>query len=117
MGAYQPHHIGTTIQPRGSIFGFRMDLWAEHLNQVPEPFHFPQSLECIRQINLLADENWNNYSNNTFIDDLEAHLLRYPVAVSSTGDISTLPGVKFFPDTKAKILGTKYEYLPPILTT
>lgn len=117
MGAYQPHHIGTTMQPRGSIFGFRMALWAEHFYQVPEPFHFPQSPECIRLINSLADENWNNYLNNTYINDLVAHLLRYPVAVSSTGEISTLPGVEFFPDTKAKILGTKSEYLPPILTT
>ncbi|KAM7490090.1 hypothetical protein LguiA_033011 [Lonicera macranthoides] len=117
MGAYQPHHIGTTIPPRGSIFGFRMALWAEHLYQMPEPFHFPQSLECIRLINSLADENWKNYSNNTFANDLVSHLLRYPVAVSSTGEISTLPGVEFFPDTKAKILGTKSEFLPPILTT
>ncbi|CAN6810830.1 unnamed protein product [Brassica oleracea] len=32
------------------------------------------------------------------------------------GDVTELPGFEFFPDTKAPILGTKSDDMPPILT-
>ncbi|KAL0717263.1 hypothetical protein Bca4012_066585 [Brassica carinata] len=49
--------------------------------------------------------------------DLPGHLLRYPIGVVSEGDITELPGYEFSPDTEARILGTKSDYMPPILTT
>ena len=49
--------------------------------------------------------------------DLPGHLLRYPISVDNEGNITELPGFEFFPDTKARILGNKVDYLPPILTT
>ncbi|CAN7011050.1 unnamed protein product [Brassica rapa subsp. trilocularis] len=36
--------------------------------------------------------------------DLPGHLLRYPIGLASEGDVTELPGVEFFPDTKARIL-------------
>ncbi|KAG2294657.1 hypothetical protein Bca52824_041326 [Brassica carinata] len=39
----------------------------------------------------------------------------YTIGVSSEGDVTELPGFEF-PDTKAPILGTKSDDMPPILT-
>ncbi|KAL6215107.1 hypothetical protein ACLB2K_014538 [Fragaria x ananassa] len=58
-----------------------------------------------------------HYVTLFMVGDLPGHLLRYPVEVSKTGVLTTLPGFEHFPDTKAKVLGTKSEYLFPILTT
>ncbi|XP_024983012.1 phospholipase D alpha 1-like isoform X3 [Cynara cardunculus var. scolymus] len=117
MGAYQPKHIVTQWPARGVIFGFRIALWLEHLSYVHDSFRHPESIECIRKVNALADENWSLYSSPTFVQDLPGHLLRYPVAISNVGDITALPDFSFFPDTKAPVLGSRSEYLPPILTT
>ncbi|CAK9170409.1 unnamed protein product [Ilex paraguariensis] len=87
MGAYQPHHLATTKLAR-------------------------ESLDCVQFVNRIADENWKFYSTDTYIGNLLVHLLRYPVEISSNGMIGTLPGIEFFPDTNAKILGTRSEDLP-----
>ncbi|KAE9445989.1 hypothetical protein C3L33_22116, partial [Rhododendron williamsianum] len=122
MGAYQPHHLASTSQlqtprARGEIFRFRMGLWYEHLSEPDSSFLDPETLKCVQEVNLMADRNWKLYSSDTFDEDLPGHLLSYPIAISENGDISTLPGFQFFPDTKAKVLGSKSEYLLPILTT
>ncbi|XP_055802613.1 phospholipase D alpha 1-like [Solanum dulcamara] len=117
MGGYQPFHLASNQPPRGKIYGFRMSLWCEHLNYADDSFADPSSLECVRKINGMADESWKLYSSDTFDLDLPGHLLRYPIDISITGQITTLPGFKFFPDTKAAVLGNKSQYLPPILTT
>ncbi|CAK9170404.1 unnamed protein product [Ilex paraguariensis] len=102
MGAYQPHHLATTKPARGRIFDFCLSLWGEHMSMVPDIFVHPESLD---------------YSTDTYIGNLLVHLLRYPVEISSNGMIGTLPGIEFFPDTNAKILGTRSEDLPSVLTT
>lgn len=118
IGGYQPNHISTQWPPRGTIYGFRLALWIEHLNYVIDnTFRHPESLDCIKRVNAIADDNWNLYSSPTFVQDLPGHLLRYPVAISNNGDVMALPGFEFFPDTKARILGTRSVHLPPILTT
>ncbi|XP_052210092.1 phospholipase D alpha 1-like [Diospyros lotus] len=118
MGAYQPHHLGTNQPARGQIYGFRMALWHEHLGETDKSFLHPESLECVRKVNEIADQNWSLYSSENLADkDLPGHLLRYPVSVSSDGSISPLSELAFFPDTKAQVLGTKSEILPPMLTT
>ncbi|XP_076895097.1 phospholipase D alpha 1-like isoform X1 [Bidens hawaiensis] len=117
IGGYQPNHISTQRPPRGTICGFRLALWIEHLNLViDDTLRHPESLECIQRVNAIADENWNFYSSPTF-DHLPGHLLRYPVAISHDGDVMALPGFEFFPDTKACVLGTRSVHLPHILTT
>ncbi|KAH7845880.1 hypothetical protein Vadar_006968 [Vaccinium darrowii] len=118
MGAYQPHHLAATSQQKGHIFGFRMALWFEHLRELYPSYRHPETLECIQQVNSIADRNWKLYSSDTFNVDLPGHLLSYPVVISENGDIGALPGFQFFPDTKASVLGdNKSVYLRPILTT
>ncbi|KAF5943525.1 hypothetical protein HYC85_017602, partial [Camellia sinensis] len=117
MGGYQPHHLSTNKPAMGQIYGFRIALWYEHLGVVNEAFRHPEILDCVTAINSLADRNWKNYVSDDFHDDLPCHLLKYPVAISDNGNITTLPGFEFFPDTKARILGNKSRYLSPFLTT
>ncbi|WOG87783.1 hypothetical protein DCAR_0207014 [Daucus carota subsp. sativus] len=117
MGAYQPNHLATTQAVWGKIFGFRMALWCEHLNHINAAFYHPESLDCVRKVNALADEYWKIYADDDFVQDLPGHLLSYPISVSQSGQITTLPGVECFPDTKARVLGKKDEYLPPFLTS
>ena len=119
MGGYQPFHISTREQPypRGTIHGFRMSLWYEHLGILEDSFLKPDSVECSRKVNQVAQKYWDIYSSESLEMDLPGHLLTYPVAVSASGEITELPGFEHFPDTKARVLGGKVDYLPPILTT
>ncbi|KAH6824319.1 phospholipase D alpha 1 [Perilla frutescens var. hirtella] len=117
IGAYQPHHLASKKPARGEIHGFRMSLWYEHLGMLDDTFLQPQSEECMRKVNEMADKYWDLYASEELQRDLPGHLLRYPIAVSSEGVVTELPGQEFFPDTKAKLLGVKSDYLPPILTT
>ncbi|XXG63645.1 hypothetical protein AAC387_Pa05g1785 [Persea americana] len=117
MGGYQPHHLATRQPARGQVHGFRMALWYEHLGMLDDSFLQPKSIECIQKVNKIADKYWDLYVSETLDRDLPGHLLSYPVGVTSDGDVIELPGTEFFPDTQARILGTKSDYLPPILTT
>ncbi|KAK3219393.1 hypothetical protein Dsin_013363 [Dipteronia sinensis] len=117
MGGYQPHHLSTRQPARGQIHGFRMALWYEHLGMLDGTFLQPESLECVQKVNQVADKYWDLYSSETLEHDLPGHLLRYPIGISSEGDVTDYPGTEFFPDTKARVLGTKSDYMPPILTT
>ncbi|KAF5453226.1 hypothetical protein F2P56_028143 [Juglans regia] len=117
MGAYQPYHLATRQPARGQVHGFRMALWYEHLGMLDDSFLQPESEECIRKVNQVADKYWDLYSRETLEHDLPGHLLRYPIGVASEGEITELPGFEFFPDTKARVLGAKSDYMPPILTT
>ncbi|KAL3745429.1 hypothetical protein ACJRO7_014521 [Eucalyptus globulus] len=117
MGAFQPKHLVTPKgPPRGQIYGFRMSLWHEHLGDTEEVYTHPESLECIREMNDLAERRWDFYDEN-FGGDLPAHLLRYPIEVAENGAVKPLPGFTQFPDTKAPVLGAKSDRYPPILTT
>nr|O04883.1 RecName: Full=Phospholipase D alpha 1; Short=PLD alpha 1; AltName: Full=Choline phosphatase 1; AltName: Full=Phosphatidylcholine-hydrolyzing phospholipase D 1 [Spuriopimpinella brachycarpa]AAB70463.1 phospholipase D [Spuriopimpinella brachycarpa] len=117
MGAYQPHHLATREPARGQIHGFRMSLWYEHLGMLDDTLALPESVDCVQKVNTVADKYWDLYSSETLENDLPGHLLRYPIAVASEGNVTELPGTEFFPDTKARVLGAKSDFLPPILTT
>ncbi|KAL4294842.1 hypothetical protein AHAS_Ahas18G0268500 [Arachis hypogaea] len=122
MGAFQPYHLASNNkQPKGQIYGFRLSLWHEHLGDTKDKrilLDNPESLECIKLVNNLADTNWDIYSKENFDEKRPFHhLMKYPIEVSNNGTITTLQGFEHFPDTNAKILGTKSDYLPPILTT
>ncbi|XVF26588.1 hypothetical protein REPUB_Repub14bG0030700 [Reevesia pubescens] len=117
MGAYQPYHLSVRQPARGQVHGFRLALWYEHLGMLDDTFLSPESEECVRKVNQIADKYWDLYSRESLDRDLPGHLLRYPIGVSSDGTVTELPGFEFFPDTKARILGAKSDYLPPILTT
>ncbi|XP_072960856.1 phospholipase D alpha 1-like isoform X1 [Typha angustifolia] len=122
MGAYQPRHLSTTTTEaaRGEIYGFRMALWYEHLGMLDHSFQHPQSLECVNKVNKIADKHWDLYSSDSLPvtdRDLPGHLLRYPIAITTEGVVTELPGTEFFPDTRAPVLGAKFDIYPPILTT
>ncbi|PIA42455.1 hypothetical protein AQUCO_02000120v1 [Aquilegia coerulea] len=117
MGAYQPYHLANREPAKGQIHGFRMSLWYEHLGMLDDSFLKPESLECIQKVNSIASKYWDLYSSDTLEHDLPGHLLSYPIGVTYDGMVTQLPGTEFFPDTKGRVLGTKSDYLPPILTT
>ncbi|KAF9614958.1 hypothetical protein IFM89_021388 [Coptis chinensis] len=117
MGACQPYHLSTREPARGQIHGFRMSLWYEHLGMLDDSFLKPDSLECIQKVNAVSSKYWDLYSSETLDHDLPGHLLSYPIGVTYDGVVTELPGTEFFPDTKARVLGTKSDFLPPILTT
>lgn len=117
IGAYQPHHLSTTELARGHIHGHRLALWYEHMGMLDETFLKPESIECVRKVNRIAENNWDLYSCETLDDDLPGHLLSYPIRVTENGEVTTLPNTECFPDTEARVLGSKSEILPPILTT
>ncbi|KAD4585398.1 hypothetical protein E3N88_22999 [Mikania micrantha] len=101
---------------RGQIHGFRMALWYEHLGMLDDTFQLPESTECVKKVNRIADKYWDLFASENLEQDLPGHLLRYPIGVAGDGNVTELPGTEFFPDTKARVLGAKSDYLPPILT-
>ncbi|XP_028799098.1 phospholipase D alpha 1-like [Neltuma alba] len=122
IGAFQPHHLTEEESlPKGQIHGFRRALWLEHLGDIDaEMLDYPENEDCVKLVNFIAKDNWELYTKETFNEDdssLFKHLLRYPVDITKGGGVVALKGFEFFPDTKARILGTKSEYLPPLLTT
>ena len=120
MGAFQPNHLAGPAA-RGHIYGFRMSLWYEHLGMLEQHpiMNHPESLDCVRKVRQVTDDCWNIYCQDPYNAAFgDPHLLPYPVEVTRDGIVTSLPGSgEFFPDTKGKVLGTKSDYLPPILTT
>ncbi|XP_057974308.1 phospholipase D delta-like [Malania oleifera] len=117
MGAYQPHRTWAKKKkhPRGQVYGYRMSLWAEHLGMVDDLFKEPESLDCVRAVNKIAEENWRRFTADKFTR-LQGHLLKYPVEIDAGGSVGPLPGQETFPDVGGKILGAPTT-LPDALTT
>ncbi|CAL9190414.1 unnamed protein product [Musa hybrid cultivar] len=116
MGAYQPHQTWAEKErhPHGQIYGYRMSLWAEQLGSVDERFEQPDSLECVRLVNKIADDNWCRYAAKE-VSSLTGHLLKYPIKVEADGKVGALPDQQCFPDVGGKILGAPTS-LPDTLT-
>ncbi|KAL5219198.1 hypothetical protein ABZP36_019882 [Zizania latifolia] len=122
MGAYQPSYLASSNRPaRGQVHGFRLALWQEHLGRAAAAAAAgdllrPSSLACVQWVNHVAKQHWDMFASDTPPQgDLPGHLMAYPVGVTDGGElVETTP---FFPDTKAKVTGTKSSVLPPILTT
>ncbi|XP_009776941.1 phospholipase D delta [Nicotiana tabacum] len=117
MGAYQPHHTWANKKkhPHGQVYGYRMSLWAEHMGKLDDCFTKPESLDCVKHVNKVAEDNWNRFTAEEF-KPLQGHLLKYPVKVDSDGKVSSLPGHEYFPDVGGKVLGARTN-LPDALTT
>ncbi|MED6212356.1 hypothetical protein PIB30_082484 [Stylosanthes scabra] len=106
MGAYQPYHLATNYGgARGQIHGFRMSLWYEHLGKLDKAFLHRESKECIKKVNQLSREYFNEYARESPIEDLPGHLLHYPLKISPDGTVTNIDKLEFFPDTNAHILG------------
>eukprot|EP00250_Pteridium_aquilinum_P013457 c21354_g1_i1 orf=457-2922(-) len=117
VGAYQPYHLmgSSNGRPQGQVHGFRMSLWYEHMGKVDKDFLTPESLACVKKVQMISQELWEKYTkpNPT---EMPAHLLPYPITVLPTGEVKNLRGYDHFPDTKASVQGTLSQELPPILT-
>ncbi|OIT38185.1 PREDICTED: phospholipase D delta-like [Nicotiana attenuata] len=117
MGAYQPHYTWAKKEshPHGQVYGYRMSLWAEHLGAVEDVFMDPQTIECVRRVNVIARRNWQAFVADEY-RPMKGHLMQYPVQVSKNGEVTALPGFECFPDVGGKILGAPTN-LPDALTT
>ncbi|GMH18923.1 hypothetical protein Nepgr_020764 [Nepenthes gracilis] len=117
MGAYQPHHTWAKKKepPQGQVYGYRMSLWAEHLGGLDDRLKAAESLECVRSVNKIAEDNWKKFTDDDY-SPLQGHLLRYPVKIDRDGKVLPLPGQDQFPDVGGKILGG-HNSLPDALTT
>nr|GMD61198.1 phospholipase D delta-like [Ipomoea batatas] len=73
MGAYQPHHTWARKlrRPHGQIYGYRMSLWEEHLGKVEGCFEEPNTLECVRRVNEIAQDNWKKFIDGSFTVPLQ----------------------------------------------
>ncbi|KAI9109725.1 hypothetical protein K1719_019355 [Acacia pycnantha] len=120
MGAYQPHHTWSARKrhPFGQIYGYRMSLWSEHLGLegIETCFKEPESLECVKKVNEIANKNWRKFTSENF-SQLQGHLLKYPVQVDVDGNVSSLPGHENFLDVGGSVLGSHSQTMPDILTT
>ncbi|WOK96543.1 hypothetical protein Cni_G05250 [Canna indica] len=121
MGAYQPHYKWAEKKkhPCGQasifVYGYRMSLWAEHMGVVSECFSEPETIECVRYVNKIAEDNWQSYAASE-IKELKGHLIRYPLKVDRDGRVGPLPGFECFPDVGGKVLGAN-STIPDVLTT
>lgn len=93
-----------------------MSLWAEHLGMVKQVFEEPEQLECVRNVNEIAERNWSDFSGDSF-KLLQGHILKYPLEVDSDGKVGPLPGSENFPDVGGKVTGAHSPTLPDVLTT
>ncbi|KAI7729385.1 hypothetical protein M8C21_018646 [Ambrosia artemisiifolia] len=107
MGAYQPQNTWAQkyMDPRGQIYGYRMSLWAEHLGTIEETFTHPETLECVRQVRLMAEANWLQFASNE-PSEMRGHLMKYPVQVDRMGKVRSLEGFEEFPDVGGQIIGS-----------
>lgn len=97
------------------VYGYRMSLWAEHLGMLEDEFQEPQSLECMKHVNKIAEQNWKAYVSEES-KGMRGHLMQYPVQVGRDGKVGPLPGFETFPDVGGKVLGSPTT-LPDALTT
>ncbi|KAK9668229.1 hypothetical protein RND81_13G042900 [Saponaria officinalis] len=111
MGAYQPHYTWAQnhSHPRGQVYGYRMSLWAEHIGTVDECFTHPESVDCVRRVRSLSEHNWRQYASDE-VTEMKGHLLKYPLQVDRTGNVSPLPGSETFPDLGGKVIGTFFGF-------
>ncbi|KAL7142093.1 hypothetical protein ABFS83_08G100000 [Erythranthe nasuta] len=116
MGAYQPHYTCTRKKehPCGQIYGYRMSLWAEHLGCIENCFKYPENLECVRYINNVAEDNWKRYTTEEY-NQLQGHILKYPIEIGVDGSVNPLPGHELFPDVGGLVLGNP-PIFPPVIT-
>ncbi|GLT34764.1 hypothetical protein SLA2020_092620 [Shorea laevis] len=116
MGAYQPHCTWDREHPRGEVFGYRKSLWAEHLGTVDGIFDDPASLECVTEVNKIAEKNWVKYTAAEFTV-LQGYLLKYPIEVDQNGEVRPLHGYETFPDVGGQVFGRDSLRIPDIVTT
>lgn len=69
-----------------------------------ECFKEPESLDCMRHVRLLSEQNWQQFAADE-VTTMKGHLLKYPVLVDRTGKVKPIPGCESFPDVGGNIVG------------
>jgi hypothetical protein len=78
----------------------------------------PSRVECMRALTKAGNENWAAFVDPSTNAPLPyGHLVTYPNWVDEHGNVTELPDCPEFPDLGGRIMGTKSNVLPPILTT
>lgn len=91
--------------PKGEVYGYRMALWLEHLGGKYDPLYDqPHSLECIKRVNDLAEQNWMQFSGEEDVD-MTGHLITFPIIVDRNGDVKPRTDGGQFDDIKNSVLG------------
>ena len=91
--------------PKGEVYGYRMALWLEHLGGRYDPvYDQPHSLECVKQINHLAEDNWLQFSGEKDVD-MTGHLVTFPIIVESNGNIKPRTEDGQFSDIDNSVMG------------
>lgn len=93
------------VYPWIQIYGYRMSLWTEHLGKVEDCFTLPESVECVRRVRSMGEQNWRQFAADE-VTEMKGHLLKYPLQVDRSGMVSPLPGYETFPDLGGKVMGT-----------
>eukprot|EP01006_Ploeotia_vitrea_P003510 TRINITY_DN112744_c0_g1_i1.p1 TRINITY_DN112744_c0_g1~~TRINITY_DN112744_c0_g1_i1.p1 ORF type:complete len:928 (-),score=114.69 TRINITY_DN112744_c0_g1_i1:138-2516(-) len=124
VGMHQPQApMGSNGLQNGDVAAFRKSLFVEHAgSDFPELEH-PDSLECMRKVNAIAQENWDAYASDN--QPLKSHLLQYPYKVADVGSWNEanvppilVPAVEKIVDFKdALVKGAQSDFLPTVLTT
>lgn len=117
QASWQPESLPSdTGVAEGDVHRFRLYCWAHLSGGMRDVFRRPASLECIQQVNDIAEENWKRF-NQSEICEMDSYLCKYPISVDkASGVVKPITNDGCFPDTKAKITGKK-TFLPQILTT
>eukprot|EP00668_Euglena_longa_P033151 GGOE01042678.1.p1 GENE.GGOE01042678.1~~GGOE01042678.1.p1 ORF type:complete len:644 (-),score=227.81 GGOE01042678.1:277-2208(-) len=118
VGVHQPDfHVTEGVLPQGQVSGFRLSLWGEHTGVCEEIFHAPDSLECVRRVNAIAESNWMVYAGEE-VQPMPSHLCKYPYAIAADGALE--PVQPCFPDMEefhSAIIGAPQAAIPNLLTT
>ncbi|GFP87954.1 phospholipase d delta, partial [Phtheirospermum japonicum] len=80
-------------------------LWAEHIGRIEDCFKDPESLECVKYVNGVAEDNWKRYTADEFTRPLQGHILKYPMEVDVDGNVKPLAGHESFPDVGGVVEG------------
>ncbi|KAL6564421.1 hypothetical protein OROMI_015871 [Orobanche minor] len=100
-----PHEGSKTVEPSRRIYGYRMSLWAEHIDFLEECFTRPDSLEFVRRVRSLGEAKWELFSSPQ-VSEMKGHLIKYPVDVDRKGKVKPLHGFETFADVGGNIVGS-----------
>ncbi|KAF2589796.1 hypothetical protein F2Q70_00038540 [Brassica cretica] len=53
---------------------------AEHMGKIDDIFKEPETLECVKRVNMISEDNWKKYTDDSFVP-LQGHLLKYPLKI------------------------------------
>ena len=117
VGCWQPTF--TNQNPSGSVHNFRLSLWREHFRScVDDVMNRPETLECVRKVKKVSDDNWQIYTG-PIGSVTPGQILTYPISILQNGNLQNLPEHSTFPDFPegSKIIGSMSAFIPQKLTT